>query len=273
MRGVTPAFIFGETTIMQNAAIRVKVGAMFNKTKCAMALATAIFVSAGCAASPNSGTESAPNTLTSDTANPEVNTAAPVDKREQARLARFREGEVREYEGARLDPAIVEYDNSITGVQQVDLASYRLAVTGLVDNPEELTYDDVLALDPYERKITLNCVEGWSATVLWKGARLMDIIAAAGPAPEVNTVIFHAVDGYTTSLPLEMIKERDLILAYDANGLPLPEQMGFPFIVVAEDNAGYKWARWVSEIELSDDENYKGYWETRGYPTDAALTR
>jgi len=201
------------------------------------------------------------------TAMPGVTTGTP------AASDRFREGEVREYEGARLDPAIVARDNSITGVPEVNMATYHLDVTGLVAHPLEFTYQDVLALDAYERKITLNCVEGWSATVLWKGARLMDIIDAAEPAADVNTVIFHALDGYTTSLPLEMIKDRDLILAYGANGLDLPPQMGYPFIVVAEDNAGYKWARWVTEIELSDDENYQGYWETRGYSNDADLRK
>jgi len=198
--------------------------------------------------------------------------AASIDNEPSNSVAtRFREGEIREYEGARLDPAIAARDNSIKGAQQVDLANYRLKVTGEVESPLELQYKDVLALDPYERKITLYCVEGWSSTVLWKGSRIMDIIDAAHPLPTANTVIFHAIDGYTTSLPLEMIEDRDLILAYGANGLDLPVEMGYPFIVVAEDNAGYKWARWVTEIELSDDENYQGYWESRGYPTNADL--
>ncbi|MEA4806223.1 MULTISPECIES: molybdopterin-dependent oxidoreductase [Acetobacterium] len=60
-------------------------------------------------------------------------------------------------------------------------------------------------------------------------------------------------------------------MAYAANGVALPASMGFPFIVVAEDKLGYKWARWVSEIELSSDENYKGYWEKRGYDNDATV--
>jgi len=126
-------------------------------------------------------------------------------------------------------------------------------------------------LDPYERKITLYCVEGWDATILWKGVLLEDLINISGMSPEANTVIFHAVDGYTTSLPLETIIDNELILAYSANGLELPPEMGYPFIVVAEDKLGYKWARWVSEIELSDDENYRGFWEQRGYSNEADI--
>jgi len=185
--------------------------------------------------------------------------------------SRYREKEIREYEGARLDPTIGPRDNSIKGIQNVNIETYSLKITGLVDKPVDLKYQDVLGLDPYERKITLYCVEGWDATILWKGVLLEDLINISGMSPEANTVIFHAVDGYTTSLPLETIIDNELILAYSANGLELPPEMGYPFIVVAEDKLGYKWARWVSEIELSDDENYRGFWEQRGYSNEADI--
>lgn len=84
-------------------------------------------------------------------------------------------------------------------------------------------------------------------------------------------MIFHCVDGYTTSMPWATIRDKEMLLAYAANGVPLPASMGFPFIVVAEDKLGYKWARWVTEIELSSDENYQGYWEKRGYSNDAPV--
>jgi DMSO/TMAO reductase YedYZ molybdopterin-dependent catalytic subunit len=189
----------------------------------------------------------------------------------QATMDRFRVNEIKEYQGANLDPAIGPRDNSIKGVQNVDIDSYRLKLSGLVNTPKEITYTDVKQLDVYERKITLYCVEGWNATILWKGALLADIMDQAGIKSQANTVIFHSVDGYTTSLPLDTILSNQLIMAYGANGLDLPPEMGFPFIVVAEDKLGYKWARWVSEIELSDDPSYLGYWEKRGYNNDATI--
>lgn len=194
-----------------------------------------------------------------------------VDVQSGATLKRYREREIREYQGANLDPAIGPRDNSIKGVQRVDMDSYKLAVTGLVDSPVELEYGDVLELDHYKRLITLHCVEGWDATILWEGVLLEDIMNLAGIKPQANTVIFHSVDGYTTSLPLENIISNQLILAYSSNGLDLPAEMGYPFIVVAEDKLGYKWARWVTEIELSDDPDYLGYWEKRGYSNDADI--
>jgi DMSO/TMAO reductase YedYZ molybdopterin-dependent catalytic subunit len=189
----------------------------------------------------------------------------------QATESRYQENEIREYKGAILDPAIGPRDNSIKGIQTIDIGTYRLKITGLVDDAVSLTYQQVTDLPSITKKITLYCVEGWEATVLWEGASLEDLMNLAGVKPEANTVIFHAADGYTTSLPLETIRDRELILGYMANGLPLPAELGYPFIVVAEDKLGYKWARWVTEIELSDDPGYLGYWERRGYNNDAEV--
>jgi DMSO/TMAO reductase YedYZ molybdopterin-dependent catalytic subunit len=182
---------------------------------------------------------------------------------------RYRVNEVSEYQGMRLDPAVGPRDNSIKGIQQVDVNGYTLTVDGLVNAPAAFSYDEVKALPANERLITLHCVEGWDATILWKGALLNDLMGKAGVKPEAVTVIFGSVDGYTTSLPLKTVQDKQLILAYGANGLDLPPQMGYPFIVVAEDKLGYKWARWVNRITLSDDPNYKGYWEQRGYSNEA----
>ncbi len=199
------------------------------------------------------------------------NNAGQQDAVSQATANRYQEKEIREYQGVQLDPAIGPRDNSIAGIQQVDLNSYQLQLTGLVENPQSLSYQQVLAKEPAQRLITLYCVEGWEATVLWEGVQITDLLADAGVKDEATTVIFHGVDGYTTAMPLSTIKEKNMLLAYAANGVTLPASMGFPFIVVAEDKLGYKWARWVTKIELSSDENYKGYWEKRGYDNDATV--
>ncbi len=163
---------------------------------------------------------------------------AEADAVSAATQARYRENEISEYQGARLDPAVGPRDNAINGIQRVDIGSYKLSIGGLVDKKTEFTYEQVRALDAYERLITLYCVEGWDATILWKGVLLDELIALAGAKPEAVTVIFGSVDGYITSLPLRTIRDKALILAYSANGLDLPPAMGYPFIVVAEDKLG-----------------------------------
>ncbi len=184
-----------------------------------------------------------------------------------ATLIRYRENEIREYKGAYLDPAVGPRDNSISGVQYVNIT-----IDGLVENETELTYNEVLAMVPDTRLITLYCVEGWDATILWEGVRISDFVDLAVAKPEAVTVIFSSVDGYTTSLPYDIVRDKQLILAYNANGIALPAEMGYPFIVVAEDKLGYKWARWVNRMTLSDDAEYQGYWEQRGYSNSADIT-
>ena len=103
---------------------------------------------------------------------------------------------------------------------------------------------------------------------LWEGLALSDLLAFAQPMAEANTVIFHAADGYTTSLPLDYVLERNLIIADHINGITLPAANGFPFQLVAEDKWGYKWIRWLTRIELSNDPDYEGFWESRGYNND-----
>ncbi len=192
-----------------------------------------------------------------------------VDGISDATLARYGAREIHEYQGVQLDPATGPRDNSINGIQHVDIKDYTLSVSGLVDNPLELTYEEVLAYPAFQRIVTLHCVEGWDATILWEGVKLTDLFEAAQTQGEANTAIFKCVDGYTTSLPLQTIIDRDMLLAYNANTAPLPPAIGYPFIVVAEDKLGYKWARWVSEIELSSDDSYEGYWESNGYSNEA----
>ncbi len=186
-----------------------------------------------------------------------------------ATLDRYQKGELKEYNGKALDPAIGPRDNSIKGIQTVDINTYSLKIEGLVDNPKTYSYEDVRNMPAVDRLLTLHCVEGWDATLFWKGILMKDLLASSNVKAEAKTIIFHAVDGYTTSLPLKTIIDNNLMMAYDVNNLPLPSSLGFPFIFVAENKWGYKWARWINSIELSADTGYKGYWENLGYDNEA----
>ncbi len=179
--------------------------------------------------------------------------------------------EVQEYQGEKLDSIDDFRENSIKGPQTVDIETYRLEVAGLINTPLSLTYDEVLDFQAYEKVVQLNCVEGWAVKLLWEGILLTDLIDQADPMEEATTVIFYAVDGYATSIPLETIRDRKMLLAYKMNELTLPPERGYPFQLVAEDKLGYKWIKWVEKIELSDDANFRGYWETRGYDNNADI--
>lgn len=179
--------------------------------------------------------------------------------------------EVTEYEGKDLSSIADFRENSIKGPQYIDIDTYRLKIDGLVEKPAELTYEEVLDNKQYKKLVTLNCVEGWSVDILWEGILLKDLFAKVDVKDSANTVIFYAVDGYSTSLPLQTILDRNMLLAYKMNDVVLPPERGFPFQLVAEDKLGYKWAKWITRIELSDDVNYRGYWEQRGFDNDAEI--
>ena len=180
--------------------------------------------------------------------------------------------EIREYEGEKLSSINDFRENSIKGPQHVDIESYRLEITGLVKNPKDYTYDEVIDHNQhYQKVVTLDCVEGWSVSILWEGVLVRDLIGESSPLPNAKVVIFQAYDGYTTSLPLDYIMNNDILMAYKMNDVIIPPERGFPFQLVAESKWGYKWIKWITEIELSDDVNYRGFWESRGYSNSADL--
>ncbi|HVP25441.1 MAG TPA: molybdopterin-dependent oxidoreductase [Methanomicrobiales archaeon] len=174
--------------------------------------------------------------------------------------------EVRDYQGKPLSSVNDFRENSIAGPQHVNITGYRLTIDGLVNQEKVYTYDQVLGGFPhYEKVVTLSCVEGWDATILWEGVKVSDLIDTAGADPRANTVIFTAVDGYSTSEPLDYLRANRILLAYRMNNITMPAERGYPFELVAEDKWGYKWIKWVTDIRLSDDPTYRGYWESRGY--------
>ncbi len=182
--------------------------------------------------------------------------------------------EIREYQGQDLSSINDLRENSIRGPQYIDEQTYRLILTGLVKNNITYTYDDVVTEHrAYEKVVTLHCVEGWSATILWEGVSLKDLFEEAGVQPTANTVVFRAYDGYSTSLPLDYIFNNDIIIAYKMNGLVLPPERGFPFQLVAESKWGYKWIKWIIKIELSDDASYRGFYESLGYSNEGNLSK
>ena len=180
--------------------------------------------------------------------------------------------EIRDYQGENLSSISDFRENSIRGPQNVDETIYRLKITGLVNDTTEYTYSDVInGFQKYQKVVTLHCVEGWSVKILWEGFLIKDLLNEAGIKPEAVVVIFHAYDGYTTALPLSYILDNDILIAYKMNNITLPPERGFPFELVAQSKYGYKWIKWITQIELSDNADYLGYWESRGWPNDANL--
>jgi DMSO/TMAO reductase YedYZ molybdopterin-dependent catalytic subunit len=182
--------------------------------------------------------------------------------------------EVRSYQGEKLSSVNDFYENSIRGPQYVNESDYRLTISGLTNKTVVYTYRDVLdGYQSYSKVVTLECVEGWDAKILWEGVLVRDLIRDAGIDSRATTVIFTAHDGYTTSFPLDYVMNKDILMAYRMNNITIPAERGFPFQLVAEDKWGYKWIKWIERIDLSDDTTYRGYWEKRGYSNTGDLNK
>jgi DMSO/TMAO reductase YedYZ molybdopterin-dependent catalytic subunit len=178
--------------------------------------------------------------------------------------------EIRDYMGEKLGSINDFRENSISGPQYVNISTYKLTVTGLVQNEKAYTYSDVIDKHAhYEKVVTINCVEGWSVEILWEGVLLKDLLIEAGYDTGAQVVIFYAQDGYSTSLPLSYIVSNNIMIAYKMNGVVLPPNRGYPFQLVAESKYGYKWIKWITQIEVSNDTSFLGYWESWGYSNNA----
>jgi DMSO/TMAO reductase YedYZ molybdopterin-dependent catalytic subunit len=155
-----------------------------------------------------------------------------------------------------------------------DPATWRLQVDGLVRRPLELSYDQLRALPKAHQVSTFHCVTGWVVdNVHWGGVRFHDLLAHAGPLPRASALHFVSAEKpYDDYLDMRQVKLRDVMLAYEMDGKPLPQEHGAPVRVVIPEMYGYKNVKWVEQISLVA-KPAAGYWEQRGYDNNAWVGR
>jgi DMSO/TMAO reductase YedYZ molybdopterin-dependent catalytic subunit len=140
----------------------------------------------------------------------------------------------------------------VTGpAQLVDLESYRLEVTGLVDHPLSLSYDDLRCLPKVAAHVRLECPGFFADEVDLAGVTFASVIALAGPQPGARNVLVASVADYAMSFALDEIQAEENFLAYQWGDQPLPASHGFPLRGVMPVRAGSNWVKWVGRLELS----------------------
>ncbi len=147
-----------------------------------------------------------------------------------------------------------------------------VTVDGLVERPLTIDRAQWQTLPRAEETVDFHCVEGWSVdNVNWGGVAPATLLEQAGAKPEATHVVFHAAGGvYTDSLPLDLARDSQTLLADRLGDEPLPADHGGPLRLVVPKQLGYKNVKWVVRLELTDKPG-KGYWEQRGYPEDAPV--
>ena len=163
-------------------------------------------------------------------------------------------------------------------VPRVDLETWSVSFTGLVDSPFSLTYDELLAMPMVERYITLCCVSnsvggGLVGNAKWLGVPLRELVEQAGVRPEGAQLIGRSVDEFTVGFPTSSAFDgREALVAVGMNGEPLPLRHGFPARLVVSGLYGYVSAtKWLSEIEFAGWDDFDAYWIPRGWAKEAPI--
>ena len=162
-------------------------------------------------------------------------------------------------------------DTALT-VPQIDPANWKLSFTGMVDNPYELTFDEILAMDLQEHVVTLSCVSNrvgghLVGNAVWTGVPLVDLLDRAGVQEGADQVVGRSVDDWTAGFPTPLLYDgRNALLAVGMNGEPLPTRHGFPARLIVAGLYGYVSAvKWIEEINLTTWDAFDGYWVPRGW--------
>lgn len=153
-------------------------------------------------------------------------------------------------------------------------ATWRLRVGGLVEQPLELSYEQLRALPKVEQVSAFHCVTGWVVpNVHWGGVRIGELLSRARPNAEATALRFVSAERpYDDFLDRRQAALPDVLLAYEIDGRPLPREHGAPARLVIPDMYGYKSVKWVEQIDLVARPG-AGYWEQRGYDQDAWVGR
>ncbi len=163
-------------------------------------------------------------------------------------------------------------DTRLLGPPLVDVDSWRLRITGAVDRPQQLTWDELTALPMFEAYITMQCVSNevggnLVGNAAWRGVRLADLLNLAGVHPGADQIVGRSVDGFTVGFPTSAAFDgRHAMVAVGMNGDLLPLVHGFPARLMVAGLYGYVSAtKWLTEIELSRFGAYDSYWVQRGW--------
>jgi len=143
--------------------------------------------------------------------------------------------------------------------------NWNLPVHGEVDRPTTVSYAQLLALPQKEVTCDIHCVTSWTRLDMrWKGVPFSVLADAVRPRPTVRFVIMECEQGFTTSLPIEALRDDDVLLAHSADGRPLPPEHGGPVRMLVPKRYFYKSAKWLRGLKFARDDA-PGFWEVRGY--------
>lgn len=158
-------------------------------------------------------------------------------------------------------------------VPDVDIATWTLEVSGEVERPLSLTWEQLLELPSRELTVDIHCVTRWSRfDTRFKGVHWSEIAKLVSPKPGARFAVAHAEQGFTANVPYSALEEETSLIAYEADGEPLTADHGGPVRLMVPTRYFWKSAKWLTGIELLDHDE-PGFWERYGYHNDADFTK
>lgn len=182
------------------------------------------------------------------TPSPTATTITPIPEEERASIIYMHPSDV---DNSLLPITPIEDLNTTGRPVEVDIDEYRLVIDGLVERPLSLTYQELLSRPRVSEVVLLICPGYFWDNAQWTGTPLAPLLEEAGLQEGAKNVVFHALDGYQSSLSLEEALAEGVFLAYQVNGETLPLEHGFPLRLVARGQYGGRWVKWLERIEVT----------------------
>ena len=169
--------------------------------------------------------------------------------------------------GQHLTPGFPVLDLGIR--PEISLTDWRLEVSGLVEDPRTLTWEEFNTLPRFEDVSDFHCVTTWSKfDVRWTGVAFFTLAELVRPKSEAKHVLFSSYDGYTSNVRVEGVMDDDVLIATHYDGKPLPRDHGGPARIIIPKLYAWKGAKFIRAIEFSAEDKL-GFWEVRGYSNTA----
>jgi len=149
---------------------------------------------------------------------------------------------------------------------EIDFAVWKLEVAGLVKRPGDYLLDRIQSLPKVVQNTRHVCVEGWDAIGNFGGARLRDFLAMVGADERARYIYVECADDYYDSLDMATAMQPNSLLCYEMYGKPLLRGHGAPLRLSLPTKIGYKSAKYLTRLEVTNVLRRRGYWEDQGYP-------
>jgi len=150
-------------------------------------------------------------------------------------------------------------------IPRFDPTKWDFKISGQVEQPLRLTWEEFRALPETETTSDFHCVTRWSRLDnRWKGVLFTDVLKLVKPKPEAQFALILAEEGYTANVPLADLQRPNVLFAFDHDGESLAAEHGGPLRLIVPHLYGWKSVKWVRGLLLLGQDRL-GFWERNGY--------